>query len=185
MSNKVKYGLSNVHIHPVKSESTSAVTYDSAFKLPGAVSLSLDPSGDSNSFFADDIPYYSEFSNNGYSVDFEVAMLNEDFETKILGYVKDTNGAIIENVNAISTAFAMSFEFKGDKKRTRHVLYYCKASRPKTESNTVEEKTKVSTDKLKFDALPHPVTGNIKAKLMQDQEGYETFHTKPYEKAGD
>lgn len=181
MNNKVKYGLSNVHIFPVKSETLEEITYDEAFRLSGAVSLSLDPLGDNNTFYADDIAYFSEYSNNGYEGELEVALLNEDFETKVLGYEKDKNGAIIENVESKSKRFAMAFEFKGDKNKTRHIIYNASASRPKMESETQEEKTKINTDKLKFNAIPDP-SGCIKAKLSEGQEGYDNFYKSPYKK---
>lgn len=178
-NNKIRYGLKNVHIFPIESVSDTTITYGQVFKLPGAVSLSMDPSGDSNSFYADDVIYHNEFINNGYEGELEIAMINEDFETKILGCTKDENGAIIENVNATSKNFALTFEFKGDKKRVRHILYNVSASRPKFESATKEEKTKINTDKIKFKAIPDP-KGQIKAKQTEGSKGYETFYTKVY-----
>lgn len=177
--NKIRYGLKNVHIFPVKKELENSIEYDEAFKLPGAVHLSMDPSGDNNPFYADDVIYHNEFTNNGYEGELEVAMINEDFETKILGCVKDKNGAIIENVDAAAKNFALAFEFKGDRKRVRHILYNVSASRPKFESATKEEKTKINTDKIKFTAIPDP-TGQIKAKVMEGAKGYDTFYTKVY-----
>ena len=44
MANKVKFGLSNVHIAPI-TYSGNTVTYGTIFELPGAVNLSLDPAG--------------------------------------------------------------------------------------------------------------------------------------------
>lgn len=178
-ANKVRFGLSNVHIFPIQKEEADKLTYGEVFKLPGAVSLSLDPSGDSNPFYADDVIYYNEFTNNGYEGELEIATLNEDFETKVLGYTKDKNGAIVENVNARANNFAMAFEFNGDKNKVRHVLYKVSASRPKLESNTKEEKTKIGTDKIKFSAIPDP-TGRIKAKVMKGSESYENFYKKVY-----
>lgn len=180
-TNKVRYGLSNIHIYPVQSETSQKITYGEAILIPGAVSMSIDPQGDANEFFADNIIYFAEYSNNGYEAELEIALIPEEFETKILGYEKDSNGAIVENVGAKPTNFALAFEFEGDKKKTRHILYYCSASRPKMEGKTVESKKDPQTDKLKLKVIPQPGTNNIKTKVLQGEKAYETFYAKPYE----
>ena len=54
-TNKVKFGLSNVHIAKQIEGEDGAITYDEPFPIPGGVTLSLDASGDSNPFYADNI----------------------------------------------------------------------------------------------------------------------------------
>ena len=61
MANKVKFGLSNVHIAPI-TYSGSNVTYGTIFELPGAVNLSLDPAGESADFYADNTKYFSDYA---------------------------------------------------------------------------------------------------------------------------
>ncbi len=182
MSNKVKFGLKNVHIFPFKEEqSPSNIGFDSPFSLPGAVSLSIDPQGESEPFYADDTTFYVSEVNGGYEGELTVAQLNEEFETKILGVLKDENGALVEVDSAKNTSFAMAFEFTGDKKKTRHILYNCTASRPKLESGTKEDKVTPQTDTFSFKAIPLLDTGIIKAKIEEGKEGYDSFFTTPYE----
>ena len=69
MANKVKFGLKNVHVFPITDDKETGVVFGEVIKVPGAVNLSLDAEGDSNEFYADDVIYWSEFSNNGYSGD--------------------------------------------------------------------------------------------------------------------
>ena len=52
--NKVKFGLSNVHIAKI-TEEDGAITYGTPFAMPGAVSLSADPEGETTPFYADNI----------------------------------------------------------------------------------------------------------------------------------
>ena len=59
MANKVKFGLSNVHIAPITAISNSEVTYGTPFALPGAVNLTLDPEGESADFYGDNTKYFS------------------------------------------------------------------------------------------------------------------------------
>jgi len=50
MANKVKFGLKNVVVFPITEDTAERLTYGSAIKISGAVSLSIKASGDSNEF---------------------------------------------------------------------------------------------------------------------------------------
>ena len=60
-------------------------------------------------------------------------------------------------------AFALLFEFDGDQKHIRHVLYNCSASRPGIEGKTSEDSKEVQTEKLSLKAVPL-ANGMVKAK---------------------
>lgn len=180
--NKVKFGLSNVHIFPITDEEDGKPIYGEAIVFRGAVNLSLDVEGESNDFYADDIPYYNIFANNGYSGDLEMALVTDEFRTKILGFEEDENGAIIENINAKPSNFAMAFEFKGDKNKVRRLYYNVSASRPADSHGTITETVEPETETIKIKALPRTDTGDVNVKLEEGQTGYDTFYTKPYEK---
>lgn len=180
MANKVKFGLKNVHVFPIIDDKESGVTFGEVIKVPGAVNLSLDAEGDSNEFYADDVIYWSEFSNNGYSGDLEIALIPEDFETKILGSMKDKNGAIVEKADAKSVPYALAFEFDGDKNKTRHIFYHVTSSRPSVEGQTKEDKTDPKTDKISLKAIPATDTKIVKAKINEGATGYDDFFKAPY-----
>lgn len=55
------------------------------------------------------------------------------------------------------------FEFDGDQKHIRHVLYNCSASRPGIEGKTNEDSKEVQTAKLSLKAVPL-ANGMVKAK---------------------
>ncbi len=58
--NKVTFGLQDVHWAEVTKEgSDGALTYGAVERLRGAAELTLDPTGDSGSYKADNINYYT------------------------------------------------------------------------------------------------------------------------------
>ena len=59
MANKVKFGLSNVHIAPITAVSGASITYGEPFAIKGAVNLTLDPEGESADFYGDNTKYFS------------------------------------------------------------------------------------------------------------------------------
>jgi phi13 family phage major tail protein len=77
--NKVRFGLKNCYYAKATFDEDGNVTYDTPKRLPGAVSLSLDPEGESENFYADDIVYYVLNNNAGYEGDLELALIPEEF----------------------------------------------------------------------------------------------------------
>ncbi len=155
MGNKIKYNLKNVHAAKLSRTEDGGYAYDAPKSIPGAVSLSLDAEGDSSPFYADGIVYFRTSSNNGYSGDLEIALIPEWFRTEILKEKLDKNGVLVENADVAETEkFALLFEFDGDIRCIRHVLYNCSASRPSIESQTKEDTIEPGTETLSLTADP-------------------------------
>ncbi|MEE0865511.1 MAG: major tail protein [Clostridia bacterium] len=182
--NKVKFGLSNVHIAKI-TETDGAITYGTPFAMPGARSLTADPEGETTPFYADNIKYYIATSNQGYTGDLEVAMLIKDFFTQILGQTEDSNGALFESADDTTARFALMGEIDGDVKKRRFVYFDCTATRPGSEMNTIEESKEPQTDTVSISMSPRSTDKAIKAVIeptTENQAVYDTFFTKVYEK---
>lgn len=162
--NKVTFGLKNVH-YAVITDDGKKLTYGTPAALPGATELSLDASGDAIEFFADDVKYFNADNNQGYTGKLSVAKLTEAFEKEVFG-VDDTKGVLTENANAKIKRIALMFEFDGDQKATRHLLYNVSLSRPGDGSKSKEDKVDVNTQELEFTAAPDPYTGDVKTKTF-------------------
>jgi len=136
--NKVLFGIKNVHIAEL-TEEEGKITYGTPFAVPGATGFSPDPQGETSLFYADNKIYYRTNSNQGYQGDLVIAMTPEEFLTKILGRIKDNNGAIIENSDDKQKRFALMFEGDGDERARRYIYWDCTATRPSREHNTKQE----------------------------------------------
>ena len=124
-NNKVKFGLKNCHYAKATLDpDTNAVTFGTPVAIPGAVNLSLDPEGDTEPFYADDMVYYTTVANNGYSGNMEIALIPDSFRKDILKETEDSNGVLVEDSTVAPEHFAMLFEFYGDKTKIRHCMYY-------------------------------------------------------------
>ena len=77
--NKVRFGLKNAHYAKATFDEDGNVTYAKPVRLPGAVSLSMDPEGENENFYADDIVYFVINNNAGYEGDLELALIPEEF----------------------------------------------------------------------------------------------------------
>ena len=162
-NNKVKFNLWNVYYAPLLTNTTSKIEYGTPIAIPGAVSLSLDPTGENNPFYADGVEYYTISNNMGYSGDLEIALIPESFRVDILKESPDSNKVLIENKDINVGKFALLFRFDGDIRAINHVMYNCSVSRPKIGSKTNEESKEVQTETLTISAKPL-VKGYVKAK---------------------
>ena len=108
-TNKIRYGIKGCYYAVATIAADGTATYDTPVALPGAVSLSLSPEGDTTPFYADNIVYYTAIANNGYSGDLELAKIPDSFLTDCLGYAADTNGVLYADAGASPVNFALLF----------------------------------------------------------------------------
>ena len=181
--NKIKYNLKNVYA-AIMTKTGNTYSYGTPTAIPGAVSMSLDAEGEASPFYADGTVYYRSTANNGYSGDLEIALIPEWFREEVLQETKDSNNVFIET-NKVNEPvyFALLFEFDGDQKAIRHVLYNCSVSkRPTIASQTKEATIEPGTETLSLTADPRE-DGLVKARTSDDttsavyQAWYESVYT--------
>ena len=163
--NKVKFGLSNVHVAKITKGEDGAITYGTPFKIPGAVNLSLDAEGDNEPFYADNMKYYESYANNGYSGELEIAKIPDEFLKEILGQTIDSAGGVLETINDVISPFAFMYQIEGDETGTRFCYYNATVSRPSTEASTTEDTKTPNTDTLSITTSAREDNGQVRYKL--------------------
>lgn len=176
MANKIKYGIKNVYYAVATIASDNTASYGDPVALKGAVNMELSPQGESAPFYADNIVYWVGAGNNGYQGDLELALVPDDFKTDILGYIEDSKGVLVEDMNAEAVHFALLFQFEGDEKATRHVMYNCTATRPSAAGQTKGESIEPSTESITITATSI-YNASLQADIVKAEAGPDSDAT--------
>jgi phi13 family phage major tail protein len=162
--NKVVFGLKNAHYSIITEAADGTFTYAAPVALEGSTELSFDAKGDTNDFYADDVLYYTTVSNQGYDGSITLAAVSREFRIDVLGEtLEGTDNVLTENANSRPNKIAFMFEFDGDQKAVRHVLYNCTVTRPSI-------------------AAPRPYDGIVKRSTTTDTPDtiYDAWYTTVY-----
>ena len=178
-SNKIQYGFRNLY-YSVITKSADEVTYASPKAWKGAKSITLDAQGETQTYYADDVAYFTSSTNNGYSGTLEMSYLPDDVLKDIFGHVETSDGMLAEDANVLPKEVALIFEFQGDDKATRHILYDVVFGRAGTTGNTKEDAINPDTQSLNITVVP--VTDEeghawTKAKATSTSTNYATIFT--------
>lgn len=188
--NKVRYGLRNVHVCAI-TENAGAITYNTPVAWKGAKSLTLDPEGDTNTYYADNTAYFTTNTNNGYSGSLEMSEIPEEIEKMIFNTVTTEEGNLAEDANVLPNNVALMFQFEGDVSATKHIFYKVVFARPNVEGETKEESTDPKTTSMDITAVPVEKDDHqwVKSKCRKGDTNYESFFTTaptlPTPKAGE
>ena len=185
MANKVQFGLCDVHYSKITVQNDGTFSYGTVKAIPGAVSLSMDASGDQADFAADNnARYFSDYANNGYTGTLEMAKLTDDFRKDILGQIIDTNGAILESGDDKLSGFALGFRIDGDESNTKFWYYNVMASRPSQASSTTDTSRTPQTTTLNLTAMRRPSDNRTRIEMTETNDNktaYAGFFTTVYE----
>lgn len=189
--NKVRFGIQNVYVAFLNADETD---YGTPIRIPGARNLTTDPQGESNNWYADNIPFVTFNSNSGYTGSLELALIPDAVLAEMFGWTIDANGALVEDAEGVPKSFALLFEVKGDKKNRRNVFYNVSATRPGSNNQTQEESIDPNTETLNITMIPRTIqvsTGQgatvsktvTKASMepsTQGQAAYDAFFNAVY-----
>lgn len=181
--NKVQFNIKNLHYAPMTATGDTP-TWGTPVKVPGTVSLTLEPVGEVNKFYADGIVYYQTTSNSGYEGDLEVARFPVEMRKAVWKENEvETDFVMIENANIEPVPCALLFQIDGDKTGDYYLLYNCTLTRPSIEAETTTESKEVKTQTCTVSAAPL-ANGNVLARTtaQSPDEIKNNWFTKVYEK---
>lgn len=144
--NKVKFGLKRVAFAIATIDENGSATYGDPVTFPGARSLSMEPQGVGEPWYADDGVYYYNSAPASRQGDLEMARMIDAFKKQVLGYVEDAKGILLEDMNPAEVHFALLFETMNDRKPRRYVMYNCVATAPTVGSTTNEGSKEPQTE---------------------------------------
>lgn len=180
MANKVVFGLENVHVglYTVDPD-TGAVTMGTPLHIAGAVNMSLESDSEESVFWADNVKFYTTYSDNGMTGELEMAMFPDSFKTQFLNYVAITGGGLAQVKGQQNKDVYIAFEASGDAEHRRCILYNVALGAITREYATTTESKEPQTATLPFTVSGDNATGVVRAEYPQSSEAYATLFTNP------
>ena len=178
-TNKVEFGISNLHVGTYSVDDQGAVTMGTPYHVPGAKSFSPEQDSNNNVFYADDIAYWSEYTEGPFEGDLEVALFPDEFKTQFLGYRTTADGGLGQVKNAVKPNVYVCFDIKGDKEGRRAIFYNCSLGSITRAYETIEDKKEPATEKIGVTCVGDNPTGLTKVTYKPDDAGYATLYTNP------
>lgn len=179
MANKVEFGISQLHIGTYTVGTGGTAVLGTPYHQAGAVSFSPEENSEQNTFYADNIPYWSGYSGGTIEGDLEVAMFDDAFKTQFLGYVTLTSGGLAAVKNATKPSVYIAFQVEGDAESRRVILYNCTLGAIGRSYETIGETKEPTTETLSVTCTGDNATGVTKAVFKQTDTGYSTLFTTP------
>lgn len=177
-NNKVEFGISDLYIGTY-TDNNGTVTLGTPYHQKGAVSLSLEPEGDSNEFYADNMIYWSGYSDNGFSGSLEVARFDTDAKKEFFGYAETSGGGIAAIKGAIKPSVYIAFATQGDKEERRVIMYNVTLGGINREFSTIEENKEPVTENCDITVVGDNTTGITVASYKPADTSYSTLFTAP------
>lgn len=179
MANKVEFGISQLHVGTWTVAQDGTVTMGTPYHQKGAVSFSPEENSEQNTFYADNIAYWSGYSGGTIEGDLEVAMFDDDFKTQFLGYVALADGGLANVKNATKPNVYVAFQVEGDAESRRVILYNCSLGAITREYATIEESKEPATETLAVTCTGDNNTGATMAVYKTGDAGYANLFTSP------
>lgn len=181
-NNKVLFGISQLHVGTyttVTTTSGTTVTLGTPYHQAGAVSFSPEVQSEQNTFYADNIAYWSGYSGGRVDADLEVALFDDAFKTQFLGYKTLTTGGLALVKNATKPNVYVAFQVEGDAEARRVILYNCTFGDISREYATIEESKEPQTATIAVTAIGDNVSGVTMATFKKGDSGYNSLFSSP------
>ena len=134
--NVVNWGLAASYWFKITKDANGKDTYQTPILFAGNRQVNFTAVGDMISVYADGTVILVGKQNSGYTGTIESTFLDDDFMKYALSETVDTNNVQYETQDPEINRFGLLWEWLGDKKRVRHVMYNITANRPDVSATT-------------------------------------------------
>jgi len=179
MANKVMFGVSELHIGTYDVADDGTVTLGSPMKVPGTVNITMEAESEESTFYADNIKYWTGYSDNGYTGEIENALFNDTFKTTFMNYIQLDDGGIAQIKGKKNKVVYMMFQSDGDQENRRMIVYNVALGQINREYATIEDSIEPQTATLPFTVNGDNGTGITKVSYAPGDATYETMFTTP------
>ena len=179
MANKVEFGISQLHVGTYTVDENDNVTLGTPYHQKGAVSFSPEEQSELNTFYADNIAYWSAYTGGSFEGDLEVAKFDDSFKTSFLGYKQLTDGGLAIVKNTSKPNVYIAFQVEGDEESRRVILFNAQFGGITREFSTIEENREPVTETCPVTVNGDPVTGVSMASYKPGDAGYDDLFTNP------
>ena len=180
MANKVEFGISNLYVGTYTVAATNgAVTMGTPYHQAGAVSFSPEEQSENNTFYADNIAYWSGYTGGTFEGDLEVAKFDDTFKTQFLGYISKSDGGLAAVKNAKKPSVYIAFQVEGDSESRRIIMYNCSLGGITRSFETETESIEPATETIAVTVAGDNGTGISMVSYNKTATGYSTLFTNP------
>ena len=179
MSNKVTFGLTNVHYALATQGVDGSWTFATPKRLEGAQEITTEAIGGSTQVYADDKVIATLVSNSGTTVTLKFTEIDDEFKKDIFGFKTDSNGNFVEVINNQTKTFALGYEIQGDNKARRIWYYLCTATPSGDASKSKADSIEANSISLTITARPIEAGNNLVLRVIASvgDTNYTSFLT--------
>ena len=179
MANKVMFGVSNLYVGLYEAASDGTVTLGSPVKVPGTVNITMEAESEENTFWADNVKYWTGYSDNGYTGEIENALFDDTFKTTFMNYIQLDDGGIAQIKGQKNQTVYFMFQADGDAENRRMIVYNVALGQINREYATTEDTIEPQTATLPFSVNGDNATGITKVSYAPADATYDTMFTTP------
>ena len=177
--NKVMFGVSNLHFGLYTEADDGTVTLGTPMKIPGTVNLTMEPESEEVVFYADNVKYWTTYSDNGFTGELENALFPDEFKLAFMNYVEVANGGIGQVKGRQNKKVYFMFQAEGDAEARRTIVYNVSIGQINREHATVEDSIEPGTDTLPISVAGDNKTGLTRVAYPPTSAIYDTMFTTP------
>lgn len=179
MANKVEFGISQLHVCTYTDDGNGTVTLGTPYHQKGAKSFSPEQNAENSVDYADNIDYWSEYTEGPISGDLGVEIFDDAYKTQFLGYKRLTNGGLASVKNAQKPKVCIMFQVEGDTESRRVIFYNCSQGPIGRSYETIGENKEPVTETIPITCNGDNESGARMAVLKPGDNGYATLFTNP------